>query len=223
MKNKVPRPTLGLLRHPADAQREVAVIDNLSGKLYLIVYADQRSGDVQQRQEAPGQRCAGGALFWSARCLRARSSDFRPSVNLPRPDASRGARQELIAAGGFMQVQVGQRIKRTESPLSAIPRAALAEHVAVHDLLRLRRLSGGERVARDSGAARARLKAASPSPPWPARRGAARVGQATETDWCTERPQGARRARHADRLIARSDIGRIAKTGSVKVFLYSSV
>ena len=98
------------------------MIDNLSGRLYLIVYADPgrarpstpasgawpnfRRQAALQRHRAAGQARAvarGGARVREGR--------------LPR----RGApRQEYIAAGDMMQVQVGQRQEAlyTESPLS---------------------------------------------------------------------------------------------------------
>ncbi len=101
---------------------ELAVIDNLSGKLYLIVYADPT------RPEA----------FTNAKKrLRELKEQLKYSVSAPlvKPTASYPAEREfakadyiaaverakaLIAGGDFMQVQIGQRIKKryTESPLS---------------------------------------------------------------------------------------------------------
>ena len=101
---------------------ELAVIDNLSGKLYLIVYAD------------PAQPQA-----WAncQRRLRELKEQLRASVSAPvvRPTQAHAAQRdfakadyiaavqrakELIAQGDCMQVQVGQRIRKryTESPLS---------------------------------------------------------------------------------------------------------
>ncbi len=101
---------------------ELAVIDNLSGKLYLIVYAD------------PGQT---EAYARGKKRLRELKDQLKYSVSAPvvKPTESHPAQRsfakqdylaaverakELIAAGDFMQVQVGQRIhKRFEaSPLS---------------------------------------------------------------------------------------------------------
>ncbi|HEY8357966.1 MAG TPA: chorismate-binding protein, partial [Ramlibacter sp.] len=101
---------------------ELAVIDNLSGKLYLMVYADPT------RPEA----YAGGK-----RRLRELKEQLKYSVSAPvlkqtetyvaerefaKADyiAAVERAKQLIAAGDFMQVQVGQRIKKryTESPLS---------------------------------------------------------------------------------------------------------
>ena len=101
---------------------ELAVIDNLSGKLYLIVYADPT------RPEAYAN---------AKKRLRELKEQLRYSVSAPvvKPTQSYPAERDfakadyiaaverakaLIAGGDFMQVQVGQRIKKryTESPLS---------------------------------------------------------------------------------------------------------
>jgi anthranilate synthase component I len=101
---------------------ELAVIDNLSGKLYLIVYADPSQSE---------------AYASAKRRLRELKEQLRYSVTAPQVKASQGypverefakadyikaveQAKELIAAGDFMQVQVGQRLKKryTESPLS---------------------------------------------------------------------------------------------------------
>jgi anthranilate synthase component 1 len=101
---------------------ELAVIDNLSGKLYLIVYADPGQSEAYSRGK---------------RRLRELKDRLAQAVNIPavKPTPSYPAQRdfakadyiaaverakELIAGGDFMQVQVGQRIKKryTESPLS---------------------------------------------------------------------------------------------------------
>ena len=101
---------------------ELAVIDNLSGKLYLIVYADPATPE---------------AFANAKKRLRDLKEQLKYSVSAPVVKATQGypaerdfakadylvaveKAKELIAAGDFMQVQVGQRIKKryTESPLS---------------------------------------------------------------------------------------------------------
>jgi anthranilate synthase component 1 len=101
---------------------ELAVIDNLSGKLYLIVYADPATPE---------------AYVGAKKRLRDLKEQLKYSVSAPvvKPTESYPAERdfakadyiaaverakELIAGGDFMQVQVGQRIKKryTESPLS---------------------------------------------------------------------------------------------------------
>ena len=101
---------------------ELAVIDNLSGKLHLIVYAD------------PGQPNAYAKAGQRLRELKDRLAQavsiaaVKPTTSYPaqrdfaKADyiAAVERAKELIAGGDFMQVQVGQRIKKryTESPLS---------------------------------------------------------------------------------------------------------
>ena len=101
---------------------ELAVIDNLSGKLYLIVYADPAQPE---------------AFANAKKRLRGLKEQLRYSVSAPVVKPSQGYPAErdfakadylaaveqakrLIEAGDVMQVQIGQRIKKryTESPLS---------------------------------------------------------------------------------------------------------
>ena len=101
---------------------ELAVIDNLSGKLYLIVYADPAQPEAYTNAK---------------KRLRDLKEQLKYSVSAPVVKPSQGypaerdfakaeylaaveRAKELIAGGDFMQVQVGQRIKKryTESPLS---------------------------------------------------------------------------------------------------------
>ena len=101
---------------------ELAVIDNLSGRLYLIVYADPSKAD---------------AFFAAKKRLGELSDKLRYSVTAPavrrgpsyavQREFSKEAyieavlkAKEYIAAGDMMQVQVGQRLQKryTESPLS---------------------------------------------------------------------------------------------------------
>ena len=120
--NSCPPDTLGCPDILLLQCEELAVIDNLSGKLYLMVYADP----AQPEAYANGKKR-----------LRELKEQLKYSVSAPvvKPTASHTAERdfakadyiaaverakELIAGGDFMQVQVGQRIKKryTESPLS---------------------------------------------------------------------------------------------------------
>lgn len=91
---------------------ELAVVDNVAGKIYLIVYADPRQPEAHARARAR---------------LRELRERLRKPVDIPysqpsmRTTASRefakgdyleavARAKELIAAGDMMQVQVGQRI-----------------------------------------------------------------------------------------------------------------
>ena len=95
---------------------------------------------------------------------RARRAPSRSSANSRKDDYLAAVREakEYIAAGDMMQVQVGQRLRKRYAELAAVPvpRAALAQSVALHVLLRLRRLPDRRRLARDPGAPRATRRAA---------------------------------------------------------------
>ena len=101
---------------------ELAVIDNLSGKIYLIVYAD------------PGQS---ESFLYAQQRLRDLRMKLRQPVDIPYSRASMvtptstefahddyiaavGKAKEYIMAGDVMQVQIGQRIRKPfrDSPLS---------------------------------------------------------------------------------------------------------
>ncbi|MDR5758216.1 anthranilate synthase component I [Caballeronia sp. LZ035] len=101
---------------------EVAVIDNLAGKLYLIVYADptrpeayarakQRLRELRSRLRATVQPPVTSASV--------RTETFREFKKDDYLNAVRRAK-EYIAAGELMQVQVGQRLIKPfrDNPLS---------------------------------------------------------------------------------------------------------
>ena len=135
---------------------ELAVIDNLSGRLYLIVYADPTAPEA----------------WFRARRRLAELTD-KLDTGVTAPPVKRGPAlpverefdkadylaavhraKEYVAAGDMMQVQIGAAAEEALHRVAAqpLPGAALAEPVAVHVLLRLRRLPGGRRLARDPGA-----------------------------------------------------------------------
>ena len=206
---------------------ELAVIDNLSGKLYLIVYAD------------PGLP---EAYANAKKRLRGLKEQLQYSVSAPvvKPSQAYPAEREfakadyiaaverakqLIAGGDFMQVQVGQRIKKryTESPLSlyralrslnpspymyyyhfgdfhvvgASPEILVRQEKIVIDgvdseKITIRPLAG------------TRPRAASPE-----------ADKAVEQELINDPKERAEHVMLID--LARNDIGRIAKTSSVKV------
>ena len=101
---------------------ELAVIDNLSGKLHLIVYVDPNVPDafaagtarLAELKAKLRQAVAIPAVLPTTSYPAQR--DFAKDDYLAAVDRAK----ELIAGGDFMQVQVGQRIKKryTQSPLS---------------------------------------------------------------------------------------------------------
>ena len=101
---------------------ELAVIDNLSGKLYLIVYADPRQSEAYANGKKR-LRDLKNRLRQPVLAPEVLPSPGHPAVrDFAKADYIRAVERAkaLIAEGDFMQVQVGQRIKKryTESPLS---------------------------------------------------------------------------------------------------------
>ena len=139
---------------------ELAVVDNLAGKLYLVVYADPRNPRAYAHGAgAPAQAAARGCARRSRAARARRRAVAQPAaVELRRGGlpARRWRRaKRYISDGDIMQVQISQRLTQrfAASPLDAVPRAAHAQPVALHVLLRLRRLPRRRRLARDPGAA----------------------------------------------------------------------
>jgi len=202
---------------------ELAVIDNLSGRLYLIVYADPSQAE---------------AYFSAKRRLSELVDKLRYSVTAPpvRRGPSYAVEREFakddylaavirakeyIAAGDMMQVQVGQRLRKrfTESPLSlyrALRSLNPSPYMYFYDmgafqivgaspeiLVRHEHTPDGDKITiRPLAGTRPR-------------------GTTPERDKATEAELLADPKERAEHLmlidLARNDIGRIAKVGSVKV------
>ena len=213
---------------------ELAVIDNLSGKLHLMVYVDPAAPEAFARGNARLQEL-------KARLARAVSA---PAVV---PTQSHPAQRDfakadyiaavvrakaLIAGGDFMQVQVGQRIKKryTESPLS-LYRALRSLNPSPY--MYYYNFSGADGQGSD-------FHVVGASPEILVRQEQVRVDGKTSTKVTIRplagtRPRGAtaeldkaaelelvgdpkERAEHVMLIdLARNDIGRIAQIGSVKV------
>jgi len=202
---------------------ELAVIDNLSGKLYLIVYADPLEPDAyanaQQRV-----RALKDALKCSVSAPVVKPSQSHPAVrDFAKADyiAAVERAKELIAGGDFMQVQVGQRIKKryTESPLSlyrALRSLNPSPYMYYYHfgdfhvvgaspeiLVRQEHTDEGEKVI-IRPLAGTRPRGATPE-----------KDRAAEVELVNDPKERAEHVMLID--LARNDIGRIAKTGSVKV------
>lgn len=93
---------------------EVAVIDNLSGRLYLIVWADPRQPEAyfRARQRLTALR---DKLSYSVSVPRVPRSESHPVTRgFAKADylTAVARAKDYIAAGDLMQVQVGQRISK---------------------------------------------------------------------------------------------------------------
>jgi anthranilate synthase component 1 len=202
---------------------EVAVIDNLSGRLYLIVYAD------------PGMP---EAFATARRRLLELTDRLRASVSAPAVEraaaepvqrgfekadflAAVAKAKEYIAAGDLMQVQIGQRMTKryAGSPLSlyrALRSLNPSPYMYFYDLgdfqivgaspeilVRREASEGGDKVT-IRPLAGTRPRGATPE-----------LDRALEAEL---RDDPKERAEHLMLIdLARNDIGRIARTGSVKV------
>jgi len=210
---------------------ELAVIDNLSGKLHLIVYADP---------SLPGAFDAAKARI---DVLRERlrqpvvAPEIKPSHSHPSQRSFAKAdyiaaverAKELIAAGDFMQVQVGQRIEKkfTEPPLSLYRALRMLNpspymyfyhlgagvkgqggdfHVvgaSPEILVRQERTDEGQKIT-IRPLAGTRPRGATPE-----------LDRAAEIELVNDPKERAEHVMLID--LARNDIGRIAKPGTVKV------
>lgn len=122
LEHSAPKDELGLPDIQLLLTEELAVIDNLSGKLYLIVYADPNQPEAYEK---------GRQRLKQLRNMLHRNIDVPVTSGSVRTEAIRDfakpdylkaveKAKEYIMAGDLMQVQVGQRIKKpyVDSPLS---------------------------------------------------------------------------------------------------------
>ena len=157
-RDSAPKDDLGLPDIQLMLTEELAVIDNLSGKLYLIVYADPApAGSLHARAPAP----EGPARDAAPERRRARHLGL--GAHRGRARLQQGGLPE--GGGGGQGIRDGRRpdagADRPAHPQAlrrfaavAVPLAAFAEPVAVHVLLQLRRHADRRLLARDPGAQR---------------------------------------------------------------------
>jgi anthranilate synthase component 1 len=202
---------------------ELAVIDNLSGRLYLIVYADPGRPEAwftaKRRLAELGDRLKYSV---SAPAVRRGASHAveRPFAKDDYLAAVRRAK-EYIAAGDMMQVQIGQRLAKryTESPLAlyrAMRSLNPSPYMYFYDLGEFQIVGASPEIlvrqeATPEGAKVTIRPLAGTRP-----RGATpEQDRALETELAADPKERAEHLMLID--LARNDIGRIAKTGSVKV------
>ena len=202
---------------------ELAVIDNLSGKLYLIVYADPSQPEAYANAKRRLRELK-ELLRYSVSAPVVKASQTYPAEReFAKDDYLKAVERakELIAAGDFMQVQVGQRIKKryTESPLSlyrALRSLNPSPYMYFYNfgdfhvvgaspeiLVRQEQTEEGAKVT-IRPLAGTRPRGATPE-----------KDKATEAELLADPKERAEHVMLID--LARNDIGRIAKIGSVKV------
>jgi anthranilate synthase component 1 len=129
--------------------------------------------------------------------------------------------KELIAAGDFMQVQIGQRIKKryTESPLSlyrALRSLNPSPYMIYYDFGEFHVVSGSpEILVRQEHTPEGEKVTIRPLAGTRPRGATPEIDKATEAELVNDPKERAEHVMLID--LARNDIGRIAKTGSVKV------
>jgi anthranilate synthase component 1 len=203
---------------------EVAVIDNLSGRLYLIVWADPSRAESYFHAKKRLAELA-DKLRYSVAAPTVRRGPAHPvEREFAKADLMRAVERakDYIAAGDCMQVVIGQRLKKrfTESPLSlyrALRSLNPSPYMYFYDmgdfqivgaspeiLVREERLADQSRKVTIRPLAGTRPRGATP-----------------EDDARLEAELKADEKERAEHLmlidLARNDIGRIAQTGSVKV------
>ncbi|MEJ8857819.1 anthranilate synthase component I [Variovorax robiniae] len=203
---------------------ELAVIDNLSGKLYLIVYADPTRPEAYPNAKRRLRELR-EKLKYSVAAPQVRPTQpHPPERSFAKADylAAVERAKELIAGGDFMQVQVGQRISKryTESPLSlyrALRSMNPSPYMFFYDmgdfhvvaaspeiLVRQENMPDGEQKVTIRPLAGTRPRGAS-----------IELDKAAEVELINDPKERAEHVMLID--LARNDIGRIAKIGSVKV------
>jgi anthranilate synthase component 1 len=202
---------------------ELAVIDNLSGKLYLIVYADPAQAEAYANAKKRLRELREQLKYSVSAPVIRQTETFPAEREFAKADYLKAVERakELIAAGDFMQVQVGQRIKKryTESPLSlyrALRSLNPSPYMYYYHfgdfhvvgaspeiLVRQEQTDEGHKIT-IRPLAGTRPRAATPE-----------RDKAVEQELLADPKERAEHVMLID--LARNDIGRIAKTGTVKV------
>ena len=211
---------------------ELAVIDNLSGKLHLIVYADPGRADAYargcQRLRELKDRLGRAVQIAAVKPTQSHPAqrDFAKADYIAAVERAK----ELIAGGDFMQVQVGQRIKKryTESPLSlyrALRSLNPSPYMYYYHfgdfhvvgaspeiLVRQELVTAGDAASVGVTSTKITIRPLAGTRP----RGATpELDKAAEEELVGDPKERAEHVMLID--LARNDIGRIAKVGSVKV------
>ena len=222
--NTTPKDDLGLPDIQLLVTEELAVIDNLSGKLYLIVYADPSQPEAyskarQRLKDLRGMlRRTVDVPVTSASVRTDTIREFDKADYLKAVERAK----EYIMAGDLMQVQVGQRLKKSyvDAPLSlyrALRSLNPSPYMYFYNfgdmqivgaspeiLVRNEQISEGQRKVTIRPLAGTRPRGATPEKD-------AQLAKELLAD-----PKEI--AEHVMLIdLARNDIGRIVETGSVKV------
>lgn len=203
---------------------ELAVIDNLSGKLYLIVYADPTRPEAYTNAKRRLRELR-DQLKYSVAAPQVKPSQPHPAErSFAKADylAAVERAKELIAGGDFMQVQIGQRISKryTESPLSlyrALRSMNPSPYMFFYNLGDFHVVAASPEILvrqenMPDGQQKVTIRPLAGTRP----RGASlELDKAAEVELLNDPKERAEHVMLID--LARNDIGRIAKIGTVKV------
>ena len=202
---------------------ELAVIDNLSGRLYLIVYANPAEPEAFSKAK---RRLAalGDKLHYSVTAPQVkRGASHSVEREFAKADylAAVERAKEYIAAGDMMQVQVGQRLRKryTESPLSlyrALRSLNPSPYMYFYDMGDFQIVGASpEILVRQESTPEGEKITIRPLAGTRPRGATAEQDKALEDELQGDPKERAEHVMLID--LARNDIGRIAKIGSVKV------
>ena len=202
---------------------ELAVIDNLSGRLYLIVYADPSSPEAFSRAKRRLSELTDKLRYSVTAPPVRRGPSYAVEREFDKADylAAVLRAKDYIAAGDMMQVQVGQRLKKryTESPLSlyrALRSLNPSPYMYFYDMGDFQIVGASPEILvrqeHTPEGAKVTIRPLAGTRP----RGATpEADQALEAELSADPKERAEHLMLID--LARNDIGRIAKTGTVKV------
>ena len=202
---------------------ELAVIDNLSGRLYLIVYADPGRSEAYFHGKKRLAELADRLRYSVSAPAVRRGPSYAVEREFAKADylAAVERSKEYIAAGDMMQVQIGQRLRKryTESPLSlyrALRSLNPSPYMYFYDM-------GGFQIVGASPEILVRQEHTAAGSKVTIRplAGTRPRGATPELDKALEQELSSDAKERAEHLmlidLARNDIGRIAQIGSVKV------
>ena len=202
---------------------ELAVIDNLSGKLYLIVYADPALPEAYANAKKRLRELKDQLRYSVSAPVVKPSQGFPAERDFAKADyiAAVQRAKKLIEAGDFMQVQVGQRIKKryTESPLSlyrALRSLNPSPYMYYYHFGDFHVVGASpEILVRQEQTEQGQMVTIRPLAGTRPRASSPEADKAAERELINDPKERAEHVMLID--LARNDIGRIAKTGTVKV------
>jgi anthranilate synthase component 1 len=202
---------------------ELAVIDNLSGRLYLIVYADPGRPEAYFNGKKRLSELADKLKYSVTAPPVKRGPSYAVERQFDKADYIRAVERskDYIAAGDMMQVQIGQRLQKryTESPLSlyrALRSLNPSPYMYFYDMGDFQIVGASPEILvrqeQTPDGAKVTIRPLAGTRP---------RGATPEQDKVLEAELSADPKERAEHLmlidLARNDIGRIAQTGSVKV------